>query len=36
MTITLSNDQHELMMNIEDDGYLTSEKIFHLALDCQA
>ncbi|WP_332285388.1 sensor histidine kinase [Bacillus safensis] len=26
MTITLSNNQHELMMNIEDDGYLTSEK----------
>ncbi|CAM5404725.1 histidine kinase [Bacillus safensis FO-36b] [Bacillus safensis subsp. safensis] len=26
MTITLYNHQHELMMNIEDDGYLTSEK----------
>lgn len=26
MTITLFNHQHELIMNIEDDGYLSSEK----------
>ncbi|CAM5405655.1 histidine kinase [Bacillus safensis FO-36b] [Bacillus safensis subsp. safensis] len=26
MTITLYNHQHELMMNIDNNGYLTSEK----------